>query len=293
MNQFTEMYDQLAVALTGDPLLLLACAVATFDPYWSEFDEGYNDDEDNPLHIALAVTRGAFPDIYAEAVDRMRANAPYEELDRLICKAITAKGIPMDNLETMSWGIPLVSFGIGLEDPEFYAVHSAALPALVPFGIDIPENEMYSIDVPKCIYAAGRAIAASLHEQDDPALKQVGWLYAWLFGCSGNSLCDLTIDELYELQPLSWSSDDIAFAVEMIEEADGIMSDAMTGLKHLTTSPDLLTVLERNIAHLYRELKKKGKLDDRIRLDWSRPDSGADRTAVADTEFLQLRRDAA
>jgi hypothetical protein len=293
MNQLTEMYDQIAIALTGDPLLLLASAVATFDPYWSEFEEGYNDDEDNPLHIVLAVTRGAFPDIYAEAVERTRANAPYQELDRLICKAITAKGIPMDNLETMSWGIPLVSCGVDLEDPDFYAVHSAVLPALIPFGIDIPESETYSIDVPECIYAAGRAVAASLHEQDDAALKQVGWLYAWLFGCSGNSLCDLTIDELYELQPLSWSPDDIAFAVEMIEEADGIMSDAMTGLKHLTTSPDLLTVLERNIAHLYRELKKKGKLDDRIRLDWSRADSGADRTAVADTEFLQLRRDAA
>lgn len=293
MSQLTEMYDQLSVALTGDPLLLLASAVATFDPYWSEFDDGYNDDEDNPLHIALAVTRGAFPDIYAETVERMRANAPYQELDRRICEAITTKGIPMDNLETMSWGIPLVSFGVDLEDPEFYAVHSAALPALVPFGVDIPESETYSINVPECIYAAGRAVAASLHEQDDPTLKQVGWLYAWLFGCSGNSLCDLTIDDLYELQPLSWSPDDIAFAVEMIEEADGIMSDAMAGLKHLTASPDLLAVLQRNIAHLYREFKKKGKVDDNVRLEWSRPDSGADRTAVADPLVLQLRRDAA
>jgi hypothetical protein len=293
MNQLTEMYDQLAVALTGDPLLLLASAVATFDPYWSEFDQGYNDDEDNPLHIALAVTRGAFPDIYAEAVERMRANAPYQQLDSLICKAITAKGIPMDSLETMSWGIPLVSFGVDLEDPEFYAVHSAALPALIPFGVDIPESETYSIDVPECLYAAGRAVAASLHEQHDPTLRQVGWLYARLFGCSGNSLCDLTIDELYELQPLSWSSDDIAFAVEMIEEADGIMSDAMAGLKHLTASPDLMAALERNIAHLYREFRKKGKIDDHIRLDWSRLGSGADRTTIANPEFLQLRRDAA
>ncbi|MDL1892645.1 hypothetical protein FBQ87_07095, partial [Sphingobacteriales bacterium CHB3] len=99
MNPLTEMYNHLAVTLKGDPLLLLASAVATFDPYWSEFDDGYNDDEDNPLHIALAVTRGAFPDIYAETVERMRANAPYQELDRLICKAITAKGIPIDDLE--------------------------------------------------------------------------------------------------------------------------------------------------------------------------------------------------
>lgn len=293
MNPLTNMFDQLAVSLTSDPLLLLASAVAAFDPFWNAFDAEDIDYDTDPLHIALAVTRDAFPDIYAEAVERLRAGATYQEMDRLLCKTISGKGIPLDDLDVIGWGVPLVSVGVDLEDPEFYAVHSAALPALVPFGIDIPESETYSIDVPECVYAAGRAVAASLDEQDDPTLKQVGWLYAWLFGCSGNSLCDLTIDELYELQPLSWSPDDIAFAVEMIEEADGIMSDAIAGLKHLTASPDLLAVLQRNIAHLYREFKKKGKLDDGIRLDWSRPNSGADRTAIANPEFLQLRRDAA
>jgi hypothetical protein len=199
----------------------------------------------------------------------------------------------MDDLKVMSWGVPLNAIGVDLEDPEFYAVHGAALPALVPFGVDIPESKIYSVDVPNCVYAAGRTVAASLHEEDDPALKQVGWLYAWLFGCSGNSLIDLTNEDLYEIQPLSWSADDIAFAVEMIEEADGIMSDAIAGLNFLTVSPDLLAVLERNIAHLYRVIKQKGKLDERIRLDWSHPDSGAERTAVAGAELLQLRRDAA
>jgi len=38
MNPLTSMFEQLAVSLTSDPLLLLASAVATFDPYWSEFD---------------------------------------------------------------------------------------------------------------------------------------------------------------------------------------------------------------------------------------------------------------
>jgi hypothetical protein len=289
----TEMYNQLAVALTGDPLLLLASAVSTFDPFWNTFDQDDIDYEGDPLYIALAVTRGAFPDIYAEAVEQMRSNAPRRDIDRAICQGITAKGIPMDDLEVMSWGVPLNAIGVDLEDPEFYAVHSAALPALVPFGVDIPESETYSVDVPDCVYAAGRTVAASLHEEDDPALKQVGWLYAWLFGCSGNSLIDLTNEDLYEIQPLSWSADDIAFAVEMIEEADGIMSDAIAGLNFLTASPDLLAVLERNIAHLYRVIKQKGKLNERIRLEWSRPDSGADRTAVAGAELLQLRRDAA
>jgi hypothetical protein len=245
MNQLTEMYDQLSLALTGDPLLLLASAVATFDPFWSAFDQDDIDYEDDPLYIALAVTRGAFPNIYAEAVEQMRSNTPRQDIDRAICQAITAQGIPLDDLDVMSWGIPLLSCGVDLEDPEFYAVHNAALPALVPFGIDIPESETYSIDVPECVYAAGRAVADSLHEQDDQALKQVGWLYAWLFGCSGNSLIDLTNEELYELQPLSWSSEDIAFAVEMIEEADGMMRDAMAGLHYLQATPSPRAFLER------------------------------------------------
>jgi hypothetical protein len=292
MNPIIEMYDHLAVALTGDVQLLLASAVAALDPFWNQFEDEIEYESD-PLYIALNVTRGAFPDIYADAVERLRCGAPFAELDTLLCRAITAKGIPLDSLEAISYGIPLNSCGVDLEDPDFYAVHTPVLPALAPFGIDTPEAETYSIDVPQCVHTAGRAIVGSLHDQDDPTLKQVGWLYAWLFGCSGNSLVDLSLDDLYELQPLSWSEDDIAFAVEMIEEADGVMTDAMAGLKHLQASPDLQAALTRNVAILYRELKEKGKLHDRIRLHWSRPDSGADRTAVPDPLVLQLRGDAA
>src|SRR5690606_35482540 len=99
-------------------LLLLASAVATFDPYWDNFasiEDAEIDYETDPLTIALQVTRGAFPDIYADAIERMRAGAPYAELDRLLCRGISAKGIPLDDLETIGWGIPLVAVGIDLE----------------------------------------------------------------------------------------------------------------------------------------------------------------------------------
>jgi hypothetical protein len=76
MNSIIDAYDSLGAALTADPLLLLASTVATFDPYWSEFDEGYNDDEDNPLHIAVTGMRGAFYDIYADADDAARFVIP-------------------------------------------------------------------------------------------------------------------------------------------------------------------------------------------------------------------------
>ncbi len=293
MNAITAIYDQLAVALTADPLLLLASAAATFDPFWDDFEDEI-DYETDPLTIALQVTRGAFPDIYAEAIERMRAGAPYAELDRLLCRGISAKGIPLDDIETIGWGIPLVAVGIDLEDPEFYAVHSDLLPILAPFGIDIPEGESYRIEVPEGIHQVGSAIARSLHEQNDPALRQVSWLFGWMFSCTGNSLVDCTDEALSEIQPLSWDPEDIAFAIEIIEEANGIMRDAMAGLDVLKSTPDLMAALERHIATLSRELKQKGKLDEpSIRLEWAGLGGGAERAAVADPEFLLVRGDAA
>lgn len=293
MNALAEMYEQLAVAFTGDPLLLMASAVAAFDPFWNAFDTEDIDYDTDPLYIALQVTRGAFPDIYAEAVERLRAGASYADLDRLLCKAITAKGIPLDDLDSIGWGIPLNAVGVDLEDPEFYAVHADLLPILAPFGIAIPEGETYSVDVPECVYTAGRAIAASLTDHPDSVLRQVGWTFAWFFSCSGNSLCDLTNESLSELQPLSWSAEDVAFVTELIEEADGILRDVQAGIETLKASPDLMVALERNIAQLYRELKKKGKLDERNRLCWTSTGSGADGTGVADPQFLLVRSDAA
>ncbi|NOG48743.1 MAG: hypothetical protein HND48_04255 [Chloroflexi bacterium] len=80
----------------------------------------------------------------------------------------------------------------------------------------------------------------------------------------------------------------------MIEEADGIMHDAMAGLDILKTTPDLMTTLERHIATLYRELKQKGKLNEQsIRLEWTGPSGSTERAAVADAQFLLVRGDAA
>lgn len=94
------------MALTADPLLLLASVVAALDPFWAAFVEEEIDYDTDPLHIALQVTRGAFPDIYVEADERLRVNAWYQEMNRLLGTAITAKGISLDDLETIGWGCP-------------------------------------------------------------------------------------------------------------------------------------------------------------------------------------------
>ena len=269
MKPLTTMIEQLAQLLAAAPFTLLASAVAVFDPFWVDFNEQDIDYDTDPLTIGLYVTRGAFPDIYAEAVERLRVGAAYSELDRLICKGISAQGIPLDDLETIGWGIPLTAAGVDLEDPEFYAVHTKLLPLLAPFGIDIAEGETYRVDIPEHVYTVGRAIAASLHQQSDPALRQVGWTFGWLFGCTGNSLVDYTDEMLSEIPPLSWSTEDIAFAIELIEEADSIMRDVQAGIETLKAESTLRKALERNIAVLYLEFTKKGRIDERhLRLDW-------------------------
>jgi hypothetical protein len=292
MNAVLDAYHGLAHALTTDPLLLLAATVATFDPFWSAFDDDC-DGEEPPLDIALRVTRSAFPDIYAETVEHLRLGAVYADMDRLLCKAISAQGIPLDDLDMIGWGVPMTAYGVDLEDPEFYAVHEDLLPVLAPFGLSLAETDGYSIDILEAIYAAGRAIANSLHEQTDPVLRQVGWLYGWLFSCTGNSLVDYTDETLSEIPPLSWSKDDIAFAIEVIEEAEGIMRDVQTGLDALQTTPELLAVLEGNIDRLNRQDKQGKRHGHPLVLEWASAISSLDRATLPNPEFLQLRRDVA
>ncbi|MCC6567523.1 MAG: hypothetical protein IT298_17335 [Chloroflexi bacterium] len=288
MNILNETAALLSAALTTDPLLLLASAAATFDPFWNVEDE--DEIEPDPLEVGLRVARGAFPDVYAEAVEQLRQGATFAELDRLICSAISAKGIPLDDLCMMSWGIPLYAYGAELTEPEFYAAHPDLLPILALFGVEVPDCVGEQVDVPERAYDIGRALALSLHAQDDPALRQVGWLLGWLFSVTGNSLVDCSDDALADIEPLSWSPEDIAFAVEMIEEADEIMADAMAGLQHLLVVPQLLAALERNVMLV----QKKGKRDEHhSSLEWPRTQDGADRTAVTDAVVLQLRPDAA
>jgi hypothetical protein len=293
-NILLDTYTLLAGAVRDDGFLLLANAVAWLDPLWT-LDADDIEIEDDGLGIALAVTRRAFPDIYAGAVERIRAHASAAELDRFICGEISGRGIPIDNLEYMSYGIPLDAAGALLEDPEFYTQHPDTLPILALFGIH-PEAGMYSVEIPDIGYTAGRTAADSLVKQGDEHWRQVGWALAWLFSCSGNSVIDLDDESLMEIPPLSWEPNDVAFAVELIEEANGIMTDVNVGLQWLQTTPAAMAQLKDNMRRIFRKLKTtKGKERDdlRIPLEW-RPVGDRDGgTTLADPQFLHVRGDAA
>lgn len=293
MNDLLDTFGLLAVAMLDDPLLTLANAVCWLDPLWEFADDDVYEEGDG-VGLALCITRSAFPDIYAGAVERIRSGASEKELDSFICGEISQRGIPLDNLEFLGYGIPLTACGIELSDPDLYAARSDLLPLVELFGIR-PEPGHYSVEVPECAYTAGRVIADSLVKQADERLQQVGWALAWLFSCSGNSLVDFDDESLSEIPPLSWDENDLAFAIELIEEADGIIGDVNAGLTLLEENPILFAALEANVQRTYKTIaKQKGKQDEpRIRLEWAFALTGSNGAAVTDSELLLVRRDAA
>jgi hypothetical protein len=293
MNELLDTFGLLAAAMLEDPLLCLANAVCWLDPLWEFADDDMYEEGDG-VGMALGITRSAFPDIYAGAVERIRSGASEKELDTFICGEISQRGIPLDNLEFLGYGIPLTACGIELSDPDLYAARPDLLPLVDLFGIR-PEPGHYNVEVPDAAYTAGRMIADSLVRQPNERLQQVGWAVAWLFSCSGNSLIDYDDESLAEIPPLSWEEDDLAFAIELIEETDEMMQDVTAGLKLLEENPTLFAALEANVQRAYKAIAKmKGKNDEpRIRLEWPLALSGGDGAAVADSELLLVRRDAA
>ncbi len=293
-NPLLDMYHLLAGAVRHDLFLLLANAVTWLDPLW-RLDADDMAMEDDCLGMALVVTRRAFPDIYAGAVERIRAGESETTLDHFICDEITQRGIPLDHLESLAYGIPLDAAGVLLEDPDFYRQHPDVIPILALFGID-PERKTYTVEVPYTAYKAGRAMADSLLKQSDERWRQVGWALAWLYNCSQNSVVDLDYESMADVQPLSWEAEDVAFAIELIEEANGIMADVNTGLKWLQTTPAAFAQLAHNVRRIFQKMKMmKGKAGDdpRIRLEWTPVGDSDGGATVADPEFLQLRRDVA
>jgi hypothetical protein len=253
--------------------LCLAQSVCWLDPlWWSDDDEVYGD----PLATGLLVAREAFPDAYAGAIERIRIGANDAEIDRYLCAEISKGGVPVNDLESLGYGITLPAYGVRLEDPDFHESHPDVLSIL---ALCDAEGQVSEIDLPEQVYKVGRLLHERLIAQDDAGWKQVGWALGWLFSCTGNSSVDYDWEDMSEFQPLSWEADNVAFAIELIEEAEAILSDVAAGLK-LLAHPDVQMALRRNIERTYRHLEK-GKSDDRhLRLDWDAALIGTDGAAV-------------
>jgi hypothetical protein len=294
MNDLLDVYQFLAAGLRNDPLLCLAQAVALLDPFWIETDSD-EFSEDGTLTVALHICRNCFPDIYAQAVEALHHGATYNDLDHLIGYEVSQRGLPLDGLEGMEYGIPLPAYGVTLDDPDFYTYHPDLLPIVEMFGIQ-PDSEAYPIEVPEGVYAAGQRLFQSLLDNPDEQYRQVGYLLGWVCSCTQNSSIDFSWETLGEFQPLPWEPEDLAFAMEISREADEIMVAAQAGLKLLQSSPLLQQTLQGNIHTLFcflaRQSKEKKKHDD-PRLHWPPLDGGLTGTTKPDARILQLRRPAA
>ncbi len=168
MLKIFEVYHYLNQAMQNDSLLCLAHAVCWLDPLWRGYDEDFYDDPDGFLSAALVVTRQSFPDLYVDAIDKLRQGATCVVVDQLICEGISNTGIPLDHLEQLPYGIPLPAYGVMLDDPEFYDDHKDALSVLALFGIE-PLPNRYNINIPSCVYTAVEIIASDLEVRPEKA----------------------------------------------------------------------------------------------------------------------------
>jgi len=268
MNDLVVLQQALAHTINADPVLCLAHAVAWLDPLHGELkDIDMPESEHDTVLVALHILRRAFPEIYFDALQAIRQGASYQRLDHLICDAVQAQGIPLDNLEWIGWGIPLPAYGALLDDPDFYTTHPDVIPVLECFGIS-PQPNPYNIVIPDVTYKVADIIADDLLKQPENHWRQVAWLIRWVTSSTNNSCVDWDEEMMSSVQPLSWDADDIAFAREIVEEADGIMADVHAGLTWISQNPTSLEVLSRNVQKIYQT---KGQKNARYQLEWSCP----------------------
>ena len=295
MTAFLNYQSALAAAVDGDPVLRLAHAAAWLDPLRGVLDDddieaaAYGEDPDAAVTMVLFVTRRNFPEVYIDTLDALRTGQSYNAIDTLVCTAFNQKGIPLDSLEWMGWGIPLPAYGVELDDSDFWSSHPDAPPVLACFGVS-PEPNPYRIELPDISYRAAQIIENDLSEQPDPTWQQVAELIGWLFGLCNNTVVSASPEIIAEYQPLSWDHDDVEFAIEMIAEADDIMADALTALKAVNEHPTALQTLHTNLQIIYQW---KGKQHDRPQLTWTGFGECDERAAEPQSPILQLRDDAA
>lgn len=249
MNLFADYQQMLLSSIHADPVLSLAYTASMFDPLWADDDNFASPDTENDvLYFALHMLRKAFADVYLETLQAMQANASYERLETLICTAMQAKGIPLEQLEWFGYGIPLPSYGMVWDDDTFTSAYPEAVNVLVALGVNPQE------DAPKDSYTRADQLADELLTREETHWRQIGWMLKWLFSCSGNSAVDYDYETMSEFQPLSWDADDVAFALDIIQEAEEIMADALAGLAFLTEHPELLpdlkNKLQKGISHV-------------------------------------------
>ena len=124
------------------------------------------------------------------------------------------------------------------------------------------------------VYTIGRIIAESLEQQEAEQYQQLSWTIKWMFSCSNNSCVDWDEETMYSVEPLAWIPEDVAFAIEIIAEAQIIMADAEVGLTWVKGEVGVLLALWYNARQIDQMLANKGESPVEVCLTW--PDLSQD-----------------
>jgi hypothetical protein len=118
-------------------------------------------------------------------------------------------------------------------------------------------------------------LADDLEAHTDIRYSRVVWLLRWLFNSTNNACLDWDDETMYSVEPLSWEPDDVAFAVEIIAEAETIMADIQSALKWIQDNPVVLVGLALNAVQLCQALAKRPQQPPRLTFHWFNPDHDA------------------
>jgi hypothetical protein len=128
------------------------------------------------------------------------------------------------------------------------------------------------ITIPDHAYQTAKLLAADLDTHADVRYRQMAWLLRWLFSCTNNPCLDWDDETMCSVEPLSWDPDDVAYAVEIIAEADTLMADIQSALHWLQNTPVVLVGLALNVFQLYQTLEQRPQHTPRLTLHWPDPD---------------------
>lgn len=253
-----HLYD----ALCADRRGALMLAGVLFDPI-SEEEAAL----DCPLWHGLSVARMCFPTLYAQAVLAWQAGTPYAALESLLCDGISTYGIPIDDLDMLAYGIPLPAYGVSEEEP----FHDTARDIMRLFDVDHPYEGT------ETMWTTVRVLCLSLETVTTPQATWFHALLSWLWGVSGNTCVDSDPETLAEYEPLAWDADNIAFACDLIAEAETHMENVARAIEHIQRTPDILTQLCANLSRIHLPQKERCVRNDndlrhfarRCQLDWS------------------------
>jgi hypothetical protein len=266
MNTLLQLQQALTQALHADPLYQLVLLTVMLDPLWQhdpdEFEYGEGD-----VQQALLIARRVFPDLYTDGVLALQQGMTTTELERWLCRGFGERGIPVEDIAWLGYGIPLIAGGVSLHDPELYENEDFAT-VLSWFGLEAGEDGYVDIADETC--TAARLLATSLRQQPALEWQNVGWLIAWLFGYTNNSLADMDDEALCEIEPLTWDADDVQFAIELTTECQTIIEDAYTGLRWLLAHPAAYQQVRANLLRVQQVVtrNKHPRQVLKVRLEW-------------------------